>query len=135
MGRALKLLRERSGLTQEAAADLMGVTKTAWANYEYGRAIVLRIDVQDRLVKALGQSRKALDETLREITGLPAPEYAHAGLEEAGAPFTGAAIKQAIFPLAEGDVTVSYPTNLSPASYRELHEYLTLFLRRGGERA
>lgn len=37
LGRALALLREDAGLSQQAAAEAMEVTPQAWQNYEYGR--------------------------------------------------------------------------------------------------
>lgn len=125
MGRALKLLRERSGLTQDAAAARMRVTKTAWQNYENGRAIVLRSDFQQRAAAALGHDVEALMATLREVSGHPPPAPV-IGVAEPTSPF----MQQAIFPLREGDVTVSYPANLSPQGFQELRDYLDLFLRR-----
>ena len=37
LGRALALLREDVGLSQQAAAEAMEITPQAWQNYEYGR--------------------------------------------------------------------------------------------------
>lgn len=39
-------------------------------------------------------------------------------------------MRQAVFTLEEGDVTLTFPDNLSADSYAELSEYLAIFLRR-----
>lgn len=39
-------------------------------------------------------------------------------------------MRQSIFPLDEGDVTLTFPANLSSYGYAELKEYLDIFLRR-----
>ena len=43
--------------------------------------------------------------------------------------------RQEIFALDEGDVVLSYPDNLSPASFHDLEGYLSLFLRKAQRRA
>jgi hypothetical protein len=43
--------------------------------------------------------------------------------------------RQEIFALDEGDVVLSYPDNMSPASFYDLEGYLTLFLRKAQRRA
>lgn len=61
---ALRALRERAGMTQEAAAEAMGVTRQAWQQYETaGKPVLLRTDMQERLAEALGLGR---DDLLRE---------------------------------------------------------------------
>jgi transcriptional regulator with XRE-family HTH domain len=60
-GEALRRVRVRADLTQEKAAERMGVTRQAWQNYEKGdRQAVLRSDLQERLAEALGVSRADL---------------------------------------------------------------------------
>lgn len=61
MGRALRALRERAGLTQDQAGEALGVTRQAWQNYEGGaRNTLLRTDLQERLAHALGLERADL---------------------------------------------------------------------------
>lgn len=61
IGDAVRSLRERVGLTQEAAAEAMGVTRQAWQQYEtMGKPVVLRTDMQERLAQALGVEREDL---------------------------------------------------------------------------
>jgi transcriptional regulator with XRE-family HTH domain len=131
LGRALKTLRERRGMTQDQAAEGMHVTRTAWQNYESGRAIVLRTDMQARLAGALGARREDLMAILRDNQRMGGSHSA-VGLEEPGAIYSGPGRQQAIFPTSEGDVIVSYPATLSTKGYAELGEYLALFLKRGG---
>lgn len=130
-GLALKLLRERKGLTQDQAAANRRVTRTAWQNYESGRAVVLRMDMQHGLAEALGGTRAELLDCLREVQRRSGTSQPQAGMEEMGVVFSGPGRQQAIFPLAEGDVIISYPANLSAQGFKELQDYLTLFLRRG----
>lgn len=135
VGEALRILRERRRVTQEAAAEAMEVSRTAWQNYEGGRPVVLRTDVQVRLAAAVGASREDLIGILRGLQrGNAGASHSALGVEEMGTVYAGPGRAQAIFPTSEGDVIVSYPAALSAAGYKELGEYLALFLRRG-ERA
>ena len=43
--------------------------------------------------------------------------------------------RKEVFALDEGDVVLSYPSNLSTASYEELEAYLQLFLRKAKRRS
>jgi hypothetical protein len=44
-------------------------------------------------------------------------------------------MRQAIFTLDEGDVVLSFPSNLSAEGYKDLEEYLQIFLRKAKRRA
>ena len=57
VGEALRILRDRLDITQEQAAEAMGVSRTAWQNYEAGRAIVLRTRSEERRVGKECRSR------------------------------------------------------------------------------
>lgn len=129
VGEALKLLRDRRGFTQEQAAEAMRVSRTAWQNYENGRAVVLRTDMQVRLTAALGAKREDLLAVLRELQRGGGSHSAF-GLEEAGLLFSGPGRKQAIFPTSEGEVILSYPANISATGVAELSDYLAIFLKR-----
>lgn len=129
VGDALRALRERRGFTQERAAEALRVSRTAWQNYESGRPVVLRTDMQLRLAQALGAKREDLLAILREQQGATASHSAF-GVEETGMLFSGPGRQQAIFPLSEGDVIVSYPAGLTPDGFQELNDYLELFLKR-----
>lgn len=53
------------------------------------------------------------------------------GLTSPGTPVTAQTnVRRAVFTLGEGDVTLSFPSDLSPDGYEELSEYLQIFLRR-----
>lgn len=55
LGRALKVLRARSGLSQQEAGRRFGVSGQAWGLYENGRAAsIFHPAVQRRLADALG---------------------------------------------------------------------------------
>ncbi|HEX7887291.1 MAG TPA: LexA family transcriptional regulator [Phenylobacterium sp.] len=72
LGKALKALRERAGMTQEAAAEALGVTRQAWQNYEAGgRNTILRTDLQERLASALGLERSDLLRERDRQAGVP----------------------------------------------------------------
>ncbi len=61
VGLALKLLRERAGLTQEEAAAKIGATQQTWQRYEAGRsAAVLRLDNMAAAAAAVGSNPEAL---------------------------------------------------------------------------
>ena len=131
LGRALKRLREARGLTQDQAAEKLGVTRTAWQNYEGGRSVIMRTDLQSRLVRALDASVEDLLGMLRH----EAHGHSAIGVSEAAAIYSGPGRRQAIFPLDEGDVILSFPANLSPESREQLEDHLAAFLRqrrRGG---
>lgn len=124
-GRALKALRERQGLTQQEAADRMGVTKTAWQNYEAGRPVILRTDMQARLTEALGLDRSELVFQAVALTPPDSRPALSSGPEPTG---RAPGVAQAVFPLREGPVTLSFPTELSAESFAQLEAYLTTFL-------
>jgi transcriptional regulator with XRE-family HTH domain len=129
MGRALKAMRDARGLTQQAAAELMGVSRQTLQNYENGRAIILRIDVQTRLARALGGERDELLSHLEVIQGHGRVAMRADGAQEATRPYDVGLNGQAVFPLREGKVTVTFPENLSPEGFAELADYLALFLK------
>lgn len=132
IGDALRILRERKGVTQERAAEEMEVSRTAWQNYEAGRKVVLRTDMQMRLAGAVGASREDLLSVLKELQRGESRHSAINSVEEPQAIFAGPGRTQAIFPTRDGDVIVSYPAQLSPEGYRELAEFFGLFAKRGG---
>lgn len=129
IGRALKRLREDAGLTQDAAAEGLGVTRTAWQNYEGGRAVILRTDLQARAAAALGRTRQDLLAALRQVQTGPTHS---SGVAEGAAIFAGPGRSQAVFPLDEGDVILSFPANLSAEGRQQLEDYLAVFLRKRG---
>lgn len=131
IGEALRILRDRLGVTQEAAAEAMEVSRTAWQNYEAGRKVVLRTDMQMRLAGAIGATRQDLLQVLKQLQHGGA-KHSAIGVEEPGAIYSGPGRTQAIFPTRDGEVIVSYPANLSPEGYRELAEFFSLFAKRGG---
>lgn len=61
--KAIKRLRQRADITQAEAALRIGQTKQSWQAYEDGkRQVILRIDVQERVARALGVTRDELVE-------------------------------------------------------------------------
>jgi transcriptional regulator with XRE-family HTH domain len=126
VGSALRILRERRRVTQENAAEAMRVSRTAWQNYENGRSVVLRTDVQARLAAAIGATRADLMAVVRELQrGAPG---GHSGLEEPAAIYSGPGRRQAIFPTQDGDVIMSLPDPMSEAARTQLRAYLGTFL-------
>ncbi len=128
VGRALKRMREQSGMTQEEAAEKVGITRTAYQNYENGREAVLDGDLQQRLADALGGDRLELLEA--ENPHLLA--HRSSEVHEAATPFEGPTRRtgRAVFPLDEGDVVISFPPELSPEGRERLADYLTVWLKR-----
>jgi transcriptional regulator with XRE-family HTH domain len=121
IGRAIKQMRHRAGLTQLEAAEALNVSRIAWQNYENGRPTVLRIDLQDRIAKALDGSRQEM----LAFAGLGPEGHAPQDGEEDGGAFGRA---QAVFPLREGEVVLSFPEEMSADAVEELNRYLELFI-------
>lgn len=72
IGEALRSLRERVEMTQEAAGEALGVTRQAWQQYETsGKVVLLRTDMQERLASALGLSRDDLMRERDRLAGMP----------------------------------------------------------------
>ena len=86
MGAAIKALRERAvrngrKVSQDAAAEVMSITRQAWQLYEAGeRQIVLQSDVQERIATALGFEHEDLLEEYRRITGEQPRRHKAAGV-------------------------------------------------------
>jgi transcriptional regulator with XRE-family HTH domain len=132
LGLALRSLRMKRNITQEAASEAMGVTRTAWQNYENGRAVILRMDLQASLAAALGATREDLMlERNRIAIGAVRATRSPSGFAEEGPPppVFGADLRTASFPLPEGEVTITFPASLSPDSFMQLEGYLEVFLR------
>lgn len=127
VGEALRILREDRDVTQEQAAEAMHVSRTAWQNYENGRSVVLRTDMQERLARAVGARKQDLLDVLRQLQR-GGTSHSALALEETGAIFSGPGRQQAIFPLDEGDVILSYPAKLTASGRAQLKAYLTIFL-------
>lgn len=129
MGQAIRALRMHRGMSQQSAANAAQVTKTAWQNYENGRAVVLRTDLQARLAKALGSDRRELMLQLAALT--PAAE--RSSVSSFGVQDTGPGLdpfqQRAVFPLREGEVTLTFPADLSAESFIQLESYLSTFLK------
>lgn len=74
LGRALKVLRTRAGLSREQAGARIGLGERGWSKYETGQAAgIFRPSVQARLSEALGQPAEALTEELARIAALQSP--------------------------------------------------------------
>ena len=86
-GRALKLLRERAEMSQPQAADALGVTLTAWQNYEAGKRQWKPRLLRDttKAVNATVEDLELLRARLSDEPDLPAAQ-AMAGFRERPSP-------------------------------------------------
>lgn len=80
-GEALRRLRDSTRtpaggkVTQEAAAAAYGVKRQAWNNYEQGdRLVIVRRDVQEKLVQAIGRTLEDLEASRAEVLGQDPPQ-------------------------------------------------------------
>lgn len=71
LGAALKALRESKGVTQPKAAEAMGVTLTAWQNYEAGRRQFKPALVR-KVTQALGADSNDLEDFEAQLDEAPA---------------------------------------------------------------
>lgn len=129
LAEAIRSLRNQRHMTQQDAADALGVTRAAWQNYETGRLIILRSDMQDRIATALGVSREDL---LLEKTRLAPSGKRHArpvtGFSERETTYDADRV-QAVFPTSQGHVILSYPADLNADGLEQLNEYLTIWMK------
>lgn len=136
-GRALGRLREMKGHTQESAAEACTPTMSSqnFGRYEIGGAAGITDPLtRRRLLASIGATEEEFQTVLEEIGGqeprsarLARMATAAGGVAEAGLPFS-ADRRQAVFPLSDGDLVVSYPRNLSPEAKREMKRFLELLL-------
>jgi transcriptional regulator with XRE-family HTH domain len=126
MGEALKSLRTTRGLTQQEAADAAGVTRTAWQNYEGGRPVILRTDMQAKLARACGAER---GELLMHLSSLQRGQRHSSEPPEPAPDAVAPGRQQARFPLAQGEVVLTFPAGLTAEGFAELADYMALFLR------
>ncbi|MCB1055674.1 MAG: helix-turn-helix transcriptional regulator [Acidobacteria bacterium] len=70
IGKALKRLRQRRGVSQQELAAASGLTAPMISNYELGK-VVPQIPTLDAVLKALGADRFELINTLEEVNGRP----------------------------------------------------------------
>lgn len=138
VGQAIARLRERAGLTQAQAAAAIednggSMSPQYWGMHENGQvAGIFRPNAQRKLLDAIGCTLEDLEAELasgehtsrrmgrmaRELS--PGPDARRLALD--------AEQRTATFPLSEGNVTLTFPSDLSPAGYKELKAYLELFL-------
>ncbi len=87
-GRALKALRERAEMSQPMAADAMGVTLTAWQNYEAGKR-QWKHRLKREAAAAVGATPEDLELAKTEIeTGVESPApLPIPGMRERAQPF------------------------------------------------
>lgn len=131
IGRAIALLRERAGLTQEQAGDAAGMSAQYFGMHELGKVKGLaHPEVQHKLLRAVNATPEDLDTILAELTD-ETPSVARIAriARELGSSPSGPPMRQAIFPTSEGDVTVILPANFSPAGFKQLEDYLAVFIR------
>lgn len=86
IGKALKELRLRCGISQQDLAAASGLTAPMISNYELGK-VVPQIPTLDGVLKALGSDRFELINTLEEVNGRP---RRHLALEAPPSPETEA---------------------------------------------
>ena len=142
LGRAIANLREAKGLSQATAADRATppMTPQNWGNHETGKVAQLeRTNVLRRVAEAIGVTLEDIElERQRVAEGGGSPKSQARLRAVAGGVGEGPARRfetnrrSAVFPLLEGDAVLSFPQDLSPAGYRELADYLSVFLRSQG---
>lgn len=74
LGRALGVLRQRAGLSQEAAGERAGITGQGWAKYETGKAPSIHYpNRQQELTAAVGASPADLERERQILSGTGRP--------------------------------------------------------------
>lgn len=133
IGRAIAFLRERAGLTQEQAGERAGMTAQYFGMHELGKVKGLtHPEVQQKLLRAVDATPEDLEAALNEISGddTPAARIARMARELGSpAPAAGPAVRQAVFPTADGDVVITLPAHFTPAGFKQLEEYFAVFIR------
>ncbi|HTK34584.1 MAG TPA: helix-turn-helix transcriptional regulator [Caulobacteraceae bacterium] len=130
LGRALRALRMRHGMSQPEAAEAYGCEPTSWRRYEKGERH-LSYDQLKKLAAAVGATREELLEERNRIeVGAGRQPLA---VNEDARPFLGPAPKghprrQMVITLPEGDATISFPANMAEASRKQLAAYLAIFM-------
>ena len=125
LGLALRKLREDLNISQKAAGAAhrpAPLGSQAWGLYENGKIKgLLEPTVQDQLTAAIGQTRDALllereriamfgpPPLRRKITD---PANGTLGVREAPRSFLPAGVRQAVFPLGAGEVSIQFPANM-----------------------
>lgn len=129
IGRAVARLRERRGMTQEAAAAAAQpqMTFQYWGMHERGQVPgIYKTERQRQLVQALDLTLQDLaDELSGEADGDPGQDR----LARMARELNGGDIKRAVFPLQDGEVVITLPANLTPAGFKQLSDYMAIFLR------
>jgi hypothetical protein len=152
VGQALRILRDRLGLSQEqaAAGHADDFSKQHWGSIENGHLRgIYDPGVQQGLIDALNTAAppgsepltlEDLDAVMAEMSGGPAETAASrlrrlatevgatGGVAERPTPFDGGMV-EAVFPTRDGPVTFRYPSHMTPEGLRELEAYFAVFLQ------
>ncbi len=136
-GAILAKLRDERGLTQEQASTAARPEMTAqnWARYEGGQAPSITDPiVRRRFLEAIGASEEDFQRELSNPTRANPASARVSRLSRAfeAMPESSRARddrRQAVFPLSEGEVVISFPADLSPDGVEELKEYFNIFVK------
>lgn len=139
VGQAIAALRITKGLTQDEAGarSRPPMTSQHWGNHETGNVRgIHEPPVLRKLLDAIGATQEELDRELmrQDAVGPAASRMSHMSRElsgfgeSAGRPFD-VGIREAVFPLRDGQVTLRFPADLSPGGFKELADYLAVFLK------
>lgn len=77
LGQALRVLRQRAGMTAQDAGDRFGIGEEGWRKYERGQAkTIFAPDTQQRLAAAVGANRQDLLDERARLAGEDLPPQA-----------------------------------------------------------
>lgn len=144
-GLALAIVRDAHDHTQDTASAAMTpeMTPQNWGRYETGMAAGITDPIVRRnLLTAIGADEGEFQATLANLTDQDLPaggkgrsqggrmaRMANAIAAGAGAvPAPSSEKRQAIFPLREGEVVITFPRHLTAEGRREMKRYLELLL-------
>lgn len=143
-GVALALVREAHNQTQDSASAACDpeMTSQNWGRYETGSAAGITDPVVRRgLLEAIGADEAEFQTTLANLPAdddLPALSKGR-GIGSRMARLAGAVTatnpapispdrRQAIFPVRDGEVVITFPRHMTPEGRREMKQYLELLL-------
>lgn len=142
IGQALKAIRERLGLRQPHVAEAAGLTAQYVSMIETGKVPgLVKPATQRKIIEALNAALEArdgrapsppvtisdLDAELAGVGDTPRARLARIARELTTAP--DPELRQAVFPVSDGDVVISFPAHMTPEGFKELEAYFAIFLK------
>lgn len=122
-------LKIERGISEQGARSLLGVYKENLAFCEFKGHVMVDEDAQEKKETNMQSSPEIIQPVVNPVASQTLnPVQSKEVLPPSGS-------RRAVFALTEGDVTITFPEDLSPESVSDLADYIEIFLKKAKREA